>query len=114
MTEGDIFQQIDEAWAKSKFVVACLWPESKTIGPIYGYDRPQPYDKLLKMMLRIMDAQKKHQPEHEYPGPHVFDWPLSERAMTFLYCLEGATSSAECEMILKELGWEKKEIKEEK
>jgi len=28
--------------------------------------------------------------------------------MNFLFSLEAAESSAECEMILKELGWEKK------
>ena len=105
--ERSMLQQLDEAYRNSRVVVVCLWPESKAIGPIYGYDEPQPYDKLMKMMHKIMDAIDPKD-LHEYPSPHVFDWPLSEKAMTFLYCLENATAGTECEMILKQLGWEKK------
>lgn len=110
MAKKSMEQQLEEAFRKSRLVVACLWPESGAVGPIYGYDEPKSYDQLLKMLRKVMEAVNP-QDLHEYPGPKVYDWPLSKRAVEFLYCLEGS-SGKECEMILKELGWQKEETAE--
>ena len=108
MPKKSIFQQLNESYKNTKTVVICLWPDVGAVGPIYGFDRDLTFDELVKLGRSRMAAIE---PEslHEYPGPHVFDWPLSKQAIDFIYLLESAKSSAECEMVLRNVGWEKKE-----
>lgn len=49
-----IFQQVDEAYRQSKVIVICLWPESRCIGPVYGFDRLQPLNKLMEMCDKLI------------------------------------------------------------